>query len=265
MDLATRGGSRPLRKLLTCLAALGAAGAVGCANAGDGGHVQGSSTLGSPSPTVVHHAPAQARPHTGTFLIARLRRGAQLPLRARPRGRVVTVVHPFTIFGSRTVLSAVERAHGWIAVTAPHLPNGSLGWFRMRHAPVEWSRIRSWVKVDLSARTITVGRGKHVVDRARVGIGQRGTPTPRGRFAITDKLHGPRFGPAYGRFILALSGTQTQGLSNWHGPKRLAIHGTPSPGKIGRRASLGCVVASDQKLARIVHEVHLGTPVIINA
>lgn len=242
-----------------------AAAVAGCAGGPHGEHPAPVSLHAdeSPLPRVV---PAGAtRQSSPSFLIARLRRGARLALHARPNGRVVTVVHPFSIFGSRTVLSVVRRAHGWVAATAPHLPNGSIGWFRARHAPVEWSRTRSWVKVDLSSRTVKVGHGRRVVDEARVGIGMPGTPTPRGRFAITDKLSGKRFGPAYGRFILALSGTQTSGLSNWHGPKRLAIHGTPNPAKIGRRASLGCLVTSDRKLARIVHEVRLGTPVIITA
>jgi L,D-transpeptidase catalytic domain len=211
----------------------------------------------------VQPRPQRTHPRDPGSLIARLRRGAHVALHARPGGRTLAVVGPISRFGSRTTLGVVRRVHGWAAVTAPELPPGHVGWFRVRGAPVTWSRTRSWIRVDLSARRMQIGRGRHVVENATVGIGQPGTPTPRGRFSITDKLSGPRFGPTYGRFILALSGSQTKGLSDWNGPKRVAIHGTSTPARIGKRASLGCVVASDRKLARIVHEVRLGTPVTI--
>jgi lipoprotein-anchoring transpeptidase ErfK/SrfK len=207
--------------------------------------------------TPVHRAPR--------FLVVRLERGATLTLRARPRGPVVAHVAARTVFGSRTTLGVVRRAHGWTAVTAPELRNGRLGWFRTRGARVRWARTSSSITIDLSARRLEVRHGHRLVRRLTVGIGKAGTPTPRGRFAITDKLSGARFGPSYGRFILALSGRQTRGLADWPGPKRLAIHGTDAPGRIGARASFGCLIASDRTLARVIHEVRLGTPVIIKA
>ena len=73
----------------------------------------------------------------------------------------------------------------------------------------------------------------------RVGVGRPGSPTPKGRFSITDKLSGRAYGGTYGCCILALSGRQPKPPPGRTGGDRLAIHGTNDPGSIGRRSSAG--------------------------
>jgi len=102
-----------------------------------------------------------------------------------------------------------------------------------------------------------------VLRRIRVAIGRPGSPTPVGRFAVTDKLPGARFSSAYGCCILALSGHQTKLPVGWSGGDRLAIHATNDPQDIGERVSAGCVRGLDIDLRYLMHVVPLGTAVVI--
>jgi lipoprotein-anchoring transpeptidase ErfK/SrfK len=107
--------------------------------------------------------------------------------------------------------------------------------------------------------------GTRVLRTAVVGIGRPGSPTPTGRFSITDKLPGSQYGAYYGCCILALSGHQTNTPAGWHGGDRLAIHGTNAPGSIGVPSSAGCLHAEAADLRTLMRRVPLGTPVFIRA
>jgi lipoprotein-anchoring transpeptidase ErfK/SrfK len=105
--------------------------------------------------------------------------------------------------------------------------------------------------------------GGRVVHEATVAIGRSGSSTPTGRFAITDKIAGSRYGPYYGCCILALSGKQPNLPPGWTGGDRLAIHGTDDLGSIGQPSSAGCLRARDEDLRPLMRRVPLGTPVFI--
>ena len=94
----------------------------------------------------------------------------------------------------------------------------------------------------------------------RVAIGRSGSSTPTGRFAITDKPQGPKFGPYYS-YILALSGTQPNLPPAWPAGNRLAIHGTDASSSIGTASFAGCLRAADDDLSMLMRRVPLGTPV----
>jgi len=102
-----------------------------------------------------------------------------------------------------------------------------------------------------------------VLMRVRVGVGASDSPTPTGRFAVTDKLAGGRFSAAYGCCILALSAIQTNLPAGWSGGDRVAIHGTLSPSDFGQAVSAGCIHAPDADLRYLMRVVPLGTPVVI--
>jgi lipoprotein-anchoring transpeptidase ErfK/SrfK len=101
-----------------------------------------------------------------------------------------------------------------------------------------------------------------VRSRFAVTIGARGTETPTGRFAITDKLRGRPFGRTYGCCIIALSARQPKVRSSGF-DGRMAMHGTTRPDLIGRRGSLGCLRTTDATLRRLARLVPVGTPVVI--
>src|ERR1043166_6515482 len=102
--------------------------------------------------------------------------------------------------------------------------------------------------------------GARVVASGRVGIGAPGTPTPIGRFAVTDKLDGAAYSPVYGCCILALSAHQTHLQGAWTGGDRIAIHGGSTAGAV----SNGCLHASTGALRYLMRAVPLGARAVIH-
>ncbi len=170
-----------------------------------------------------------------------------------------------TEFGTPRSLGVVRRHGRWLGVTLPELGNGRLGWIDARQAPIAVRPTRMRLEVDLSARRLVVRAGGRIAGTMRVSVGAAGSPTPTGRFAVTDKLAGARFSPVYGCCILALSGRQPNLPAGWAAGDRLAIHGTVSGGPIGAPVSAGCLHAAEDDLRRLMRRVPLGTPVVIRA
>jgi lipoprotein-anchoring transpeptidase ErfK/SrfK len=184
-------------------------------------------------------------------------------VRARPRGPVVARLGRRTEFGSPTTLAVAARRGSWYGVVTTHLPNGKLGWVSPAESTVVTSRTRVRITVDLSARRLVVHRGAKVLRRVTVAVGRPGSPTPVGRFAVTDKIPGSRIGPYYGCCILALSAHQPNLPPGWTGGDRIAVHGTNDPGSIGQAVSAGCPRASDGDMRFLLRTVPLGAPVLI--
>jgi hypothetical protein len=212
-----------------------------------------------PGEAALSRAPRPRAPQP-RFVIARVRPGETVALRDRPGGAVVATAAERTEFGSPRVLGVVRRRGAWLGVTTPDRPNGSLAWVR-RDRRLSLRRTGVSVHVDLSRRSLAVRRGRHTVARATVAIGMPGSPTPTGRFSVTDRLPGPRFSASYGCCILALSGTQPNPPPGWGGGNRLAIHGTYSP--VGSPTFAGCVRATNEDMQRLMRVVPAGAPVMI--
>jgi hypothetical protein len=202
---------------------------------------------------------------------SRLRRGihriavvrGSVPLRERPNGRMVARAGASTEFGGRRVMSIAARRGPWLGVVATELPNGRLAWVHRRNAGLDFRRTAYSLHADLSSRRLELRRRGRPIRRIAVAIGRPGSETPTGRFAVTDKLSGSRFGPYYGCCILALTGKQPKLPPGWQGGNRLAIHGTDSPGTIGAAASAGCLRAGDADLQALMRRVPLGAPVFV--
>jgi lipoprotein-anchoring transpeptidase ErfK/SrfK len=183
-------------------------------------------------------------------------------LRASPGGgRALAKLGLRTEWGTPTVLAALAERGGWLRVTATQLPNGRTGWIPARAAGLVASPWK--LEADLSRRLVTVRRNGHAVRRFRVAVGRPSTPTPTGRFAITDKLHFTDHSSAYGWGAIALTGHQPHIEPGWTGGDRLAIHGTSDPGSIGQAASFGCLRASDADVRWLVGHAYLGSIVEI--
>ena len=205
-----------------------------------------------------------ARAAARGFDVVRVRAGRSVRLYAKPEGRAIGTVAARTEFGSPSVMSVVTRKAGWLAVTTTSLPNGRVGWVRAGAAGIDRGRVRMAISVDLSRRTVELRRGQRLVKRVEVAVGRPGSSTPRGRFAVTDKLAGSRYGSYYGCCILALNGRQPNPPPGWRGGNRLAIHGTDAPGSIGQASSAGCLRAADADLRVLMRRVPLGTPVFVH-
>jgi hypothetical protein len=206
------------------------------------------------------HAPVVHRP-TAQSLIARVRPGRRVGIRLSPRGRVVTWLSSRTEFGSPQTFAVTRALPGRrFAVVSTALPNGRVGWIDARPGALRLSSTRVTIDVDLSTRLLRVRVARRVVLSAHVGIGAAGTPTPIGRFAVTDKLNGAAYSPVYGCCILALSAHQTHLPSGWTGGNRIAIHGGSSAGAV----SNGCLHAPTSTLRYLMRSVPLGARVTIH-
>ncbi|HXY85792.1 MAG TPA: L,D-transpeptidase [Gaiellaceae bacterium] len=206
-------------------------------------------------------APADQARH----LIAYVRPGTSVALHSRPFGPVVDTVSSTTQFGSPQTLSVVQTRNGrWLGVTQVGLGNGRLGWVDAAAGDLRYTTTPLEIDVDLSTRTLTVRRGTDVLREMLVGIGRPDTPTPTGRFAVTDELNGASYSSAaYGCCILALSATQPNLPAGWTGGDRIAIHGTSSSSDFGHAVSTGCIHASEADLRYLMQWIPLGTPVVI--
>ena len=185
-----------------------------------------------------------------------------LTLRAHPNGKVVAHLKPKTDWGSPTVVWAIARRGPWLGVVATALHNNQIGWVDVRHDQPRMWRERLSLEADLSQRTLLLKRGSHVIRRMTVAIGAPASPTPTGRFTVTDKLIPGRGVSYYGCCLLALSGHQPNLRPGWAGGDRIAIHGG---GSIGAAASAGCLHASEKDLKALMKMVPVGTPVVIRA
>jgi lipoprotein-anchoring transpeptidase ErfK/SrfK len=206
-------------------------------------------------------APAPADEPTVAFEIAQVTR--PVALYARRGGPEVARLGAATEFGSPQTLGVVRNSGRWLRVISTKLPNGRSGWVRAR--AVRLTSTPKSLTIDLSRRLLLFKRGDQVVRRMAVTIGRPGSPTPTGRFAVTDKLAGSNYGPYYGCCILALSAHQPNLPAGWTGGDRIAIHGTNAPSTIGAAASAGCLRAGEADLRILMRRVPLGTPVFIRA
>jgi hypothetical protein len=165
-----------------------------------------------------------------------------------------------TAFGSPRVLAVAARRGPWLRVLAD-IPSRRSAWIRRSQA-VDLHERDIELVADRSRRTLTVVDRGRPIRRLRVAVGSGTSPTPLGRFAVTDRLSGAPYGGAYGCCILALNGRQKHLPAGWTGGDRLAIHATqrPNPTEGG---SAGCVVASDESLRYLMRRVPVGTMVTI--
>ncbi|MDQ3719840.1 MAG: L,D-transpeptidase [Actinomycetota bacterium] len=182
---------------------------------------------------------------------------------SRPGGGRRRVLGVRTEFESPRVFGVLRREGDWLAVQAPELENGQVGWLRADDAELAstaWS-----LHADLSRRSIEVRRNGRAVRRLKVAVGAPGNPTPKGRFSVTDKLKVTNPSSPYGCCVLALSGHQVDLPPDWPGGDRLAVHATRDLSSIGKPASLGCMRALPEQARWLIDTIPLGSPIFIEA
>jgi hypothetical protein len=201
-------------------------------------------------------------PRPEPHLLVRVPR--DLRLTARPGGgrTVGTVPSGSRFYDVPTVawVQEVDPSGRFGRLAVPYAPGGRSGWLRITNLPTQTTWVR--VHVDLSDRVLQVYRRDRLLMRSRIAIGAPGSPTPRGRYFVTDRVAFPE-GHTLGRFAFGLSGIQHRLPAGWSGGDQLAIHGTNDPGSIGQAASAGCVRVPAGILQRLKPLLHLGTPVIV--
>jgi sortase A len=199
------------------------------------------------------------------------------PRAARPRVAVVrvsaiayrqpgrTVIAHFgriNVNGAPTTFSMIGCTDRWYRVQLPVRPNGTTGWVRANDVRV--LTVNKKIVIHVKAMRLELLQAGRVVFRARIAPGAPDTPTPIGRFYVTERLvptdpNGP-WGPA----ALGTSAF-SPALKNWVQSGPIGIHGTDQPWAIGHPASHGCIRLLNAAMERLFRLTPAGTPVVIDA
>jgi lipoprotein-anchoring transpeptidase ErfK/SrfK len=151
---------------------------------------------------------------------------------------------------------------GWLNVLLPIRPNGSSGWIKASDVTLGTSDYE--IRVEIAARKLTLLKLGEPILESGVVVGADRTPTPPGRFYVTDPvdLHrNPNSG--YGVFALGISGYSDVLMSFNGGPGQIAVHGTNNPAQVGQNVSNGCVRVPNDIIEQLAVQAPLGTPVTI--
>jgi lipoprotein-anchoring transpeptidase ErfK/SrfK len=179
----------------------------------------------------------------------------------RPGGTVIRRLSGRTELGAVQTLLTVGSAGAWWKVALPVRPNTATGW--VRRADVHASVITTRIDIDRRAHRLTFVKDGKAVRQFPVAVGTRATPTPSGRFYVTDNLSTGNPGGAYGPYALGLSGHSDVLMTFGIGDGVLGIHGTDEPASIGTDASHGCVRLRNADITTLRAVVPLGTPVLV--
>jgi lipoprotein-anchoring transpeptidase ErfK/SrfK len=189
-------------------------------------------------------------------------RGRRVTVYARPsvhaRGRTLRAR---TFHGRRLALVfLVKRRRGiWLEVHLPTRPNRATGWIRP-HA-VRLSQTAYRIEVRLRSHRLVLWRGRRAVLRTQIATGRAVSPTPTGRYYVTDLIRPPDPHGFFGPYALGLSAHSDVYTSFEGGDGQVGIHGTSRPGALGRDVSHGCIRVRNAAIVRLAHTVPLGTPV----
>jgi lipoprotein-anchoring transpeptidase ErfK/SrfK len=148
----------------------------------------------------------------------------------------------------------------WIQVRVPARPNGQKGWVP-QSALGPLRAVTTALVIDRRRSRATLRRAGKRVWNAPVGHGAPGTPTPRGRFYIREKMRNIGGSPIYGPWAFGTSAYSS--LSDWPGGGVVGIHGTNQPRLIPGRPSHGCIRVRNRAVVRLARLMPVGTPVRI--
>ncbi|MDX6679334.1 MAG: hypothetical protein QOE31_3386 [Solirubrobacteraceae bacterium] len=147
---------------------------------------------------------------------------------------------------------------GWLHIRIPARPNGRTGW-----VPADMLSqlyvVRTRLVIDRTARRAKLFKSGRLIWQAPVGVGKAGTPTPRGKFWVREKLKGN--GGAYGPWAFGTSAYSS--ISDWPKGGVVGIHGTDQPQLIPGTPSHGCVRLRNDKITQLARLMPVGTPVSI--
>ena len=215
----------------------------------DSGAVGGPTARAAWTARLVYPTVARAAPRPGARVTARVGTVA-----AWDGGPVALLV-----LGARR-----DAADGlWLRVRLPERPNGRAGWVdadfvRLRQTP--WRLV-----IDRGARRASAYRAGRRVHSWRIVVGKPSTPTPRGLFAIYERVRQPA-GSVLGPFVLHLT-AHSNSLKNYGGgPGRVALHGRSGgllADPLGSARSHGCIRMQNSLIRWLAARARPGTPVEI--
>ena len=149
----------------------------------------------------------------------------------------------------------------WLRVRLPDRPNGRSGWIDADFARLRQSPWR--IEIDRDRRRATAYRAGHRVRSWRIVIGKSSTPTPRGLFAVYERVRQPA-GSVLGPFALQLTAHFNTLRNYGGGPGRVAMHGRSGSllsDPLGSARSHGCIRMQNRIVRWLAPRALPGTPV----
>ncbi|MBV9426084.1 MAG: L,D-transpeptidase [Solirubrobacterales bacterium] len=154
-----------------------------------------------------------------------------------------------------------SQGREWVKLRIPMRPNGRTGWVQ-RDALGGFHLTHLLLVVDRQRLRVSLYSRGRLVWHAPAAVGKPSTPTPPGRFWITERFKIDDRSSGYYPYAFGTSDYST--LTEWPGGGVVGIHGPYyEPQLIPGRISHGCIrlrVGDDDWLA---NHVALGTPVHI--
>ena len=168
-----------------------------------------------------------------------------------------------TYYKNPLVVEVLENQGEWMKVLITARPNHTTGWIKADDVTIAATDFR--LELDLSSYHLKVFKGAEVFLETDVVIGKDSTPTPLGRFFITEKIKNQSDTGIYGAWILPINGYSETLDTFDNGLPQIAFHGTNQPELVGTKSSNGCVRIPNEAVTRIADAVPAGTPIEIFA
>ncbi len=220
-------------------------------------------------------------PDQGPFTVATTK-VAQLRVYRQPNAAaaVLATLPGKTTYQSTTTLltdpDLPSPPSDWVPVTVPlRKPNETKGW--VQASDVTLSQTSYAIDISLSQHTLVLRIAGHPLLSTRIIIGAPKSPTPTGRFFLTDPINCNTMAvpgyplvqcsPVYGAFAIGTSGL-SDALDSFDGTiPQIALHGTNLPAsQLGTDQSNGCVRMPNDVIIQIAKLTPLlGMPVMITA
>jgi lipoprotein-anchoring transpeptidase ErfK/SrfK len=144
-------------------------------------------------------------------------------------------------------------------------PNGLSAWIDSDY--VELARTPWRIDVSTEQRTVSLLRAGRFVDRWRAVVGKPSTPTPRGLYAVYERVRQPDPNAFLGTWALLLTAFSPV-LNNFDGgPGQVAIHGRGGASlldPLGSTRSHGCIRIDNSAIDVLARDAAEGTPVQIS-
>lgn len=246
--------------LAALVASTGCTGETGTEDRPTGPQAEGMAStepLGAPTPTTEPASPDPDSSLIATATVDEVEAFASPDVDGEPTH---VLEHP-TDVGAPRVFLVDERRDGWLHVLLPVRPNGTTGWIRSED--VELARTGYAIEVDLADFELRLRDEGELVMETPIGYGAEDTPTPGGRYYVTELLQPPDPGGLYGPYAFGLSGFSDVHTSFAGGEGVIGIHGTNDPSSIGNRVSNGCIRIANDVVTEMAAMLPLGTPVTI--
>jgi hypothetical protein len=213
---------------------------------------------------IVRELPPVVEDVTDGYMAVELRRDTPLftgPDSTHPR----SIVDDRSAFLRSTMwLPVLDSAdNGMVQVPVPWVEGTHAAW--LDPAGLQRHRNEFMVVVSMQRSRLYVIHDGELVRVAKVTLGDDASPTPRGTFAITDRVTVPReLVGVYGERALGLSVLQDQLPPGWTGGNQVAIHGGPdAPDLAPRGSTAGCIVVDNDTLEWLWRRTTPGTLVVV--